>query len=126
MIIGLHSALHFRLRVLIHFRFRVSINRVWLSRASQVAGFKLVRLYLESDTPYMYRFAGSSDGASRHAQGNFSAVDVEDPNLARFPDFANATPYDVILAPGDFVYIPAKCWHYVRSLTPSISLNFWF
>lgn len=126
MIIGLHSALHFRLRILIHFRFGASINRVWLSCASQVAGFKLVRLYLESDTPYMYRFAGSSGGASRHAQGNFSAVDVENPDLAQFPDFANATPYDVILAPGDFVYIPAKCWHYVRSLTPSISLNFWF
>ena len=27
---------------------------------------------------------------------------------------------------GDFVYIPAKCWHYVRALTPSISINFWF
>jgi len=70
----------------------------------------------------MYRTSSSG----RHSQGNFSAVDVEHPDLDRFPDFINATPFDVLLAPGDFVFIPAKCWHYVRSLTPSVSLNFWF
>ncbi|CEF98637.1 JmjC domain [Ostreococcus tauri] len=91
----------------------------------QVAGYKLVRLYLESDTPYMYR-CSSGSGSGRHAQGNFSAVDVENPDLDRFPEFANATPFDVLLAPGDFVYVPAKTWHHVRAVTASISLNFWF
>ena len=63
---------------------------------------------------------------SRHSLGNFSAVDVENPDLKRFPDFARAKALDVVLGPGDFVFIPARCWHYVRSLTASISLNFWF
>ena len=84
----------------------------------------MVRIFLEQDTPYMYRTAASRTG--RHAQGNFSAVDVENPDFDQFPDFRNATAYDVVLAPGDFVFIPAKCWHYVRSLTASISMNFWF
>lgn len=28
--------------------------------------------------------------------------------------------------PGEFIYIPARTWHYVRGLTTSISLNFLF
>ena len=73
----------------------------------------------------MYRM-DSIISKGRHSQGNFSAVAVEDPDLKRFPEFAKATAFDVILGPGDFVFIPARCWHYVRSLTASISLNFWF
>ena len=91
----------------------------------QVAGYKLIRLFLESDTPYMCRTTASKS-TTRHSQGNFSAVDVEHPDLDRFPEFSLATAYEVIVGPGDFVYIPAKCWHYVRALTPSISINFWF
>ena len=35
-------------------------------------------------------------------------------------------PRQAILKPGDTLYIPIGCWHYVRSLSPSISLNFWW
>lgn len=62
----------------------------------------------------------------RNAQGNISRVDVEAPDLEKFPEFAKATPMDVILGPGDFIYIPSRTWHYVRSLTVSCSLNFLF
>ena len=61
-----------------------------------------------------------------NAQGNISHVDVESPDLEKYPDFAKATPMDVILGPGDFIYIPSRTWHYVRSLTVSCSLNFLF
>lgn len=27
---------------------------------------------------------------------------------------------------GDMLFIPSKHWHYVRSLSPSFSVNFWF
>jgi len=33
---------------------------------------------------------------------------------------------EAILAPGDMLFIPSKHWHYVRSLSPSFSVNFWF
>ena len=35
----------------------------------------------------------------RNAQGNISHVDVESPDLEKYPDFAKATPMDVILGP---------------------------
>ena len=127
----------------------------------QVAGFKFVRLYAESDSPFLYRSAGAlaenrswpggkakGAGAStwrrragargraragggdrsrrRDAQGNISQVDVEHPDMEKFPLFAKARHMDVILGPGEFIYIPARCWHYVRALTTSVSLNFWF
>ena len=53
-------------------------------------------------------------------------MDVEHADLDRFPEFVRATAFEAVVGPGDFVYIPAKCWHYVRALTPSISINFWF
>ena len=53
-------------------------------------------------------------------------MDVERPDLTKFPLFANATHMDVVIGPGEFIYIPARCWHYVRALTTSVSLNFLF
>jgi ribosomal protein L16 Arg81 hydroxylase len=31
-----------------------------------------------------------------------------------------------IVEPGDGLFIPRMCWHYVTSLQPSWSLSFWF
>lgn len=59
-------------------------------------------------------------------QGNTSLVEVEAPDATRFPLFASATYTETILRPGDTLFIPRKCWHYVRSLSTSISVNFWF
>ena len=50
--------------------------------------------------------------------------DAERPDLERYPLFSQAEYYETILRPGDAVYIPAGCWHYVRALTRSVSLNF--
>lgn len=33
---------------------------------------------------------------------------------------------DCILEEGDMLYIPPKWWHYVRSLTTSLSVSFWW
>jgi hypothetical protein len=60
------------------------------------------------------------------SQGNVSAVDVEHPDLGAHPAFAGAHHYDVLLGPGDGLFIPKGWWHYVRALTPSWSLNFWW
>ena len=30
------------------------------------------------------------------------------------------------IGPGDAVHIPARHWHYVRALSPSASVNFWW
>ena len=33
---------------------------------------------------------------------------------------------ETILGPDDALFVPCGWWHYVRALTPSFSLNFWF
>lgn len=60
-------------------------------------------------------------------QRNVSQVDnIEAPDVARFPLALEAEYVDVVLGPGDSLYMPSGWWHYVRSLTPSNSVNFWF
>lgn len=44
----------------------------------------------------------------------------------RFPLFEEAPFWQGVLGPGDGLYIPRHAWHYVRSLTPSFSVSFWW
>ena len=53
-------------------------------------------------------------------------VDIENPDLERFPLFAKAPYLECILNEGEMLYIPEKCWHYVRSLSLSFSVSFWW
>lgn len=56
----------------------------------------------------------------------FLQVDVEDPDLVKFPDFRKAAFQSCILMPGQVLFIPVKYWHYVRSLDTSFSVSFWW
>ncbi|WP_404368722.1 cupin-like domain-containing protein [Sphingomonas sp. MMS24-J45] len=58
-----------------------------------------------------------------------SMVDVDAPDLARYPRFADAldTAMAAELAPGDAIFIPYLWWHSVRSLDPlSVLVNYWW
>jgi hypothetical protein len=35
-------------------------------------------------------------------------------------------PIEVVLGPGDAMYLPSRWWHQVRSLDLSLSVNFWW
>lgn len=61
-------------------------------------------------------------------QYNTSAVDIENPNHDKFPNFKALapTPYETLLGPGDVLYIPKKWWHHVRSCELSVSANVWW
>jgi hypothetical protein len=53
-------------------------------------------------------------------------VDAEAPDAQRTPLFARALRYETVLEPGDLIYSPC-CWrHAVRSLSPSVSANWFF
>ena len=95
----------------------------------QVAGFKFVRLYSRQQSRLLYVDGAEASHLARHAtraQGNISAVNVEHPDLEKHPNFVHAHYLECILCPGDMLFIPAKHWHYVRSLSPAVSLNFWY
>ena len=62
-----------------------------------------------------------------YPEGTASAVlDVETPDLARFPRFAKAVKWEGILEEGDVLFISAMWWHNVRTLTPCYGLNVFF
>jgi len=52
-------------------------------------------------------------------------VDPENPDLKKFPLFAQAHIVKVDLGPGDMLYLPEGWFHHVRSLELSLSINFW-
>ncbi|KAI9199352.1 jumonji domain-containing 5 [Polychytrium aggregatum] len=86
----------------------------------QVVGIKYLRLYSPNESPSLYAFGEASK------MSNTSQVDIESPDLGAHPLFANAEYVECIVGPGDLLFIPHGWWHYVRSLTRSFSLSFWF
>jgi [protein]-arginine 3-hydroxylase / protease len=87
---------------------------------TQVVGEKYIRLYAPKYSANLYPHVGSK------LLANSSQVDVEHPDHARFPEFDAAVPQECVLRAGEMLYIPPKYWHYVRSLSTSISLSFWW
>lgn len=54
-----------------------------------------------------------------------SPVDPEAPDFDRYPLARQATMIEVIVQPGDMLYVPAGWYHQVRALTFSLSSNRW-
>jgi hypothetical protein len=56
--------------------------------------------------------------------GVFAEVDCERPDLDRFPRFSGVHRAELVLHPGDALFIPVGCWHRVEALDTSVSLSF--
>ncbi|MGJ7495974.1 cupin-like domain-containing protein [Variovorax sp. RT4R15] len=54
----------------------------------------------------------------------FSDVDLERPDPARFPAFADATVLEVVVEPGETMFLPLGWWHQVASLDVSLSFSY--
>jgi hypothetical protein len=102
---------------------------------AQVVGSKYVRLYAPKYSHMLYPRGVNENGINMN---NTSQIDLEiiegwDCGADRqyqsrkmFPEFSKAPYFDCILDEGECLYIPVGWWHYVRSLSPSLSVNFWF
>ncbi|PVH81027.1 Clavaminate synthase-like protein [Cadophora sp. DSE1049] len=102
---------------------------------SQVVGRKYIRLYGPRESGKLYARGVEDGGVDME---NTSEVDVgllcgwdgteEEKNAAheKFPSFKDAQFVDCILEDGECLYIPVGWWHYVRSLSVSFSVSFWF
>lgn len=97
----------------------------------QVVGCKHIRLYSPAEASRMYpRAAGD-------ALRNNSTIQPEDilegeaagvygGQTGSFPAFVEAKYVEVVLCPGDMLYLPRGWWHFVKSLSTSISVAFHF
>jgi hypothetical protein len=54
----------------------------------------------------------------------FSEVDLERPDPARFPAFEEATVLEVVVEPGETMFLPLGWWHQVSSLDVSLSFSY--
>jgi len=80
---------------------------------AQVAGRKRYRLIPSSQWQYVY-----------NSQGVFSEVDCENPDLNRYPKFRDANTIDIVVDPGEVLFMPVGWWHHVRALDVSMTVSF--
>jgi hypothetical protein len=80
---------------------------------TQIVGRKRWRFISPLQTPLLYNHFDV-----------YSPVDLDQPDLARYPLFARATVLDVVVEPGETVFLPLGWWHQVRSLDVSLSFSF--
>lgn len=86
---------------------------------AQVVGKKYVRLYAASISEELYPH-------SETMLCNSSQVDLDNIDDVAFPKVKDLEFLDCILDEGEMLYIPPKWWHYIRSLTTSLSVSFWW
>ncbi|KAL7565878.1 hypothetical protein ACA910_021469 [Epithemia clementina (nom. ined.)] len=58
-----------------------------------------------------------------HESARHSAVDYTNPDLQRYPEFAHATANEVVLQPGQVLYLPTNWFHYIVSLDLNYQCN---
>ncbi|CAB9510474.1 Hypoxia-inducible factor 1-alpha inhibitor [Seminavis robusta] len=58
-----------------------------------------------------------------HPSARHSQVDYTNPDLEKFPQFAQANVNEVILQPGDVLYLPTHWFHYIVSLELNFQCN---
>ena len=80
---------------------------------AQVQGRKLVRLFSPTHLPNVY-----------NNYNVYSPVDLGNIDYAQFPQFKNIKIMDVIIEPGDLLFLPVGYWHYVLGLETSITMTY--
>jgi Cupin-like domain len=79
---------------------------------TQLKGRKKILMFDSSQTHLMYNF-----------ESFFSEVDAEQPDFDRYPDFRQARPLELVLEPGEALFIPVGWWHHIRALEFSINIS---
>jgi [protein]-arginine 3-hydroxylase / protease len=88
---------------------------------SQVRGRKRILLFEPNQTSLLYPFPAHSKIPY------MSQINIEQPDIDKFPKFQKAKYMECLIEPGDMLFIPAFWWHQVYSLDElNISVNFWW
>ena len=96
----------------------------------QVVGKKYIRLYSPDECSKLYpksmELGVDMSNTSEVPAERFEMRRIEIDDEDGFPLFNEAQYVETILEQGDALYIPVGWWHYVKSLTVSISVSFWW
>lgn len=84
---------------------------------AQIHGRKQLHLAAPSETSNMYVSKKFDQGTT------ISQVDLQTPDLTKFPQFAEVKHHRIVLNPGEMIFIPRGWWHHVESLDISISVS---
>jgi histone arginine demethylase JMJD6 len=82
---------------------------------TQIYGVKEYTAFSVDQTPLIY--------VDPHQYNVSQITDIENPDLQKFPLFAQAAPMKFQLHPGEILFIPGGLWHTAKMLTPSISIS---
>ncbi|KAH8376415.1 hypothetical protein KR200_007769 [Drosophila serrata] len=85
----------------------------------QVFGSKRIILADPKDTENLYPH-------DSEFLGNTSQIDAAKLDMETYPLLEKVKFYELLLQPGDCLYMPPKWWHYVKSEAPSFSVSFWW
>lgn len=55
-----------------------------------------------------------------------SQVNINQPDLQKFPKFSEITPLEVITNPGEILFLPSGWWHSPVGIGTNIAVNFWW
>ncbi|HSV69271.1 MAG TPA: cupin-like domain-containing protein [Methylibium sp.] len=80
---------------------------------TQVVGSKRWRFISPLETPRLYNH-----------DGYFSAIDLENPDHDRHPALRDVKVLEVVLEPGETIFLPLGWWHQVTSLETSLSFSY--
>jgi len=83
---------------------------------TQVYGEKEFIIYTPDQEKYLY--------IDEKEPWQSAVKNYHDPDLSKYPLFANAKPTKVIVGPGETLFIPCGWWHTARSVTPTISVAY--
>lgn len=86
----------------------------------QLVGRKRFRLCPPQNSPWLYA------NPIHSGLPNFSRFDPEAPDFQSFPLAQDAPPIELVLNPGDVLYLPSRWWHETRALDLSMSANYWW
>jgi ribosomal protein L16 Arg81 hydroxylase len=83
---------------------------------AQIVGRKRVKLLPASEVGKLYN--------DRHVYSEIADLEVAGPDLDRHPPLARVRSYDVLLEPGEVLFIPLAWWHQVKSLDFSVTVTY--
>ncbi len=83
---------------------------------AQVVGRKRLKILPAAEVGKLYN--------SRHVFSDIPDVEAPNLDLVRYPRLAGARAYEVVLEPGEIIFMPLAWWHQVKSLDFSVTVTY--